>query len=289
VPLRDVRGEIVGVVGVSHDITRRKLAEQELQRRTNEMETDVLMARQVQETFLPRAFPVFPRGVPLESSALRFAYRYIPATTLGGDFFDIVQLSNTKCGMLVCDVMGHGVRAGLLTALIRGVVGELRRRAENPAEVLAEIIFATAFYGVVDTAANTLTYGNAGHPAPLIRRGASGSVVRLASSNPEPAAGLIADFGYTQVECSFNPGDLLLGYTDGVVEAPDPSGQLYGEAHLATFLQDSIGIGGEELCAKLVRDLARFSTRTVFDDDVCMVTVESTGTTCAVPMVSYEI
>src|SRR5690606_5176848 len=108
---------------------QRKVAENELKRRTAEMETDVLMARQVQETFLPRSYPVFPRGVPAESSALRFAHRYVPATTLGGDFFNIVQLSDTKCGVLICDVMGHGVRAGLLTALIRGVVGELGERA----------------------------------------------------------------------------------------------------------------------------------------------------------------
>src|SRR5690606_16418535 len=131
VPLRDLNQQTVGLVGISHDITERKLAEQELQHRTHEMETDVLMARQVQETFLPRTFPVFPRGVPLESSALRFAHRYIPATTLGGDFYNILQLSDTKCGVLICDVMGHGVRAGLLTALIRGVVGEMGERAEN--------------------------------------------------------------------------------------------------------------------------------------------------------------
>ena len=87
VPFHDVRGGLVGLVGISHDITRRKLAEEELQRRTTEMETDLRMARQVQEAFLARADPVFPRGVSPADSALRFAHRYIPATTLGGDFF----------------------------------------------------------------------------------------------------------------------------------------------------------------------------------------------------------
>jgi sigma-B regulation protein RsbU (phosphoserine phosphatase) len=303
VPLRDVHGVIIGLVGVSHDITRRKLAEEELQRRTAEMETDVLMARQVQETFLPRSYPVFPRGVPAEASALRFAHRYIPATTLGGDFFDVIQLSDAKCGMLVCDVMGHGVRAGLLTALIRGAVGELRGRAEDPAHVLAEInhclapilertgqpVFATAFYGVIDTAAGTITYGNAGHPGPLIRRAANGAVVRLALEDPEPAAGLVADFIYTQREAPFTAGDLILGFTDGVVEAENASGQLYGDAHLASFLHDTLGQDGESVCARLVRDLATFSGRKVFEDDVCLVTIESTGTTCTVQPVTYDI
>ena len=81
------------------------------------MEADLRMACRIQEAFLPRAYPVFPRGVPAEASTLRFAHRYIPATTLGGDFVHILPISDSRCGVLVCDVMGHGVRAGLLTAL----------------------------------------------------------------------------------------------------------------------------------------------------------------------------
>lgn len=125
VPLRDAHHRLVGLVGISHDITRRKRAEEELQRRSAEMEADLAMARQVQEAFLNRAYPTFPAGAPEEVSRLRFAHRYLPTTTLGGDFFAILQLSDSQCGVLVCDVMGHGVRAGLLTALIRGVVEEM--------------------------------------------------------------------------------------------------------------------------------------------------------------------
>lgn len=302
VPLRDLNQQTIGLVGISHDITRRKLAEEELRRRTQEMEADVLMARQVQQTFLPSAYPVFPRGVPAEASALQFAHRYVPATTLGGDFFDIVQLSDTKCGVLVCDVMGHGVRAGLLTALIRGVVGELDDRAEDPAHVLAEInhclapileqtgqpVFATAFVGVIDTDTGTLSYGNAGHPPPLIRR-ADGELVQLLSANPEPAAGLMREFSYTRHTCAFGAGDLLLGYTDGVIETADRSGQFYGDQRLATLLALNARATGEELCARIVQELAAFGGRAEFDDDVCIVAIESTGTTCVVAPVTYEI
>ena len=302
VPLRDLNDRIVGLVGISHDITQRKLAENELRRRTLEMEADLLMARQVQETFLPRSYPVFPRGVPAESSALRFAHRYVPATTLGGDFFNIVQLSDTKCGVLVCDVMGHGVRAGLLTALIRGVVGELGERAEDPVTVLMEInrsmtpvleqtgqpVFATAFFGVIDTATSSILYANGGHPAPMVRR-ADGSILKLTSANPEPAAGLIPGFLYSRQQCSFNAGDLFFGYTDGVIEAPNPGGQLFGDERLAIFLRHSLGYTSEELCRKLVDELSAFSNRAVFEDDVCVVAVESTGTTCFVQPITYDI
>lgn len=302
VPLRDVRNETVGLVGISHDITLRKLAEEELRRRTHEMEADLLMARQVQETFLPRTYPVFPQGVPAEASALRFAYRYVPATTLGGDFFEIRQLSDTKCGVLICDVMGHGVRAGLLTALIRGVVGELGERAENPANVLAEVnhcllpileqtgqpVFATAFFGVIDTATHTLRFGNAGHPAPLIRR-AGGNVERLLTASPDPAAGLLPDFVYARHESRLEPGDLLFAFTDGVIEAPDANGEFFGEKRLVGLAAANPGASGEELCARLVTELAGHGGKTVFEDDVCVVAIESTGTTCIVQPLTYDI
>ena len=303
VPFHDVNQRIAGLVGISHDITRRKQAEEALKLHTAAMETDVRMARQIQETFLPRSYPVFPRGVPAEASALRFAHRYIPTTTLGGDFFQIVQLDDVKCGILICDVMGHGVRAGLLTALIRGVVAELGERATDPARVLAEInhsltpvleqtgqpVFATAFFGVIDTATASLTYSNAGHPPPLILRAAVNSVSRLVPSDPEPAAGLIHDFQYSRQETAFDPGDSFLAYTDGILEAANPAGEIFGEERLIAQLVGSRGLPGSLVCDRLVRATEAYSARLDFEDDVCIVTIESTGTTCVIRPVSYDI
>jgi len=253
------------------------------------METDLLMARQVQDAFLTRRYPVFPRGVPTESSALRFAHRYIPATTLGGDFFDIVQLSDTKCGVLVCDVMGHGVRAGLLTALVRGVVEEMGARAGDPAHVLAEInqtflpiveqtgepVFATAFFGVIDLAARVLSYGNAGHPPPLVLHRKSGEIARLAPADPEPAAGLLSGFGYTRHECEFSSGDLFLGYTDGVLEATNSNGGFFGEERVRAVLKRCAGAPGTAVNEELLREVEHYSGRSIFEDDVCLVTIEA--------------
>ncbi|HVU22643.1 MAG TPA: SpoIIE family protein phosphatase [Opitutus sp.] len=291
VPLHDIHGEIAGIVGISHDITQRKLMEQELQRRTDEMETDLLMARQVQEAFLPRVTPVFPRGVPEDASALRFAHHYAPAATLGGDFFDVVQLSDTRCGILICDVMGHGVRAGLLTALIRGVVEELGRRGDDPGHVLGEInrslipivqqtgepVFASAFYGVIDIATGTLAYGNAGHPAPFVQRAATGAIEQLSLSNPEPATGLIADFEYSQRVRPFQSGDILIGYTDGLIEAGDAGGAMFGEARLREVVGNNTGSTGHELIARLMREVVAFTGRAEFEDDICLLAVESTA------------
>ncbi len=289
VPLHDIHNQLVGLVGISHDITRRKKAEQELRRRTTEMETDLKMARQVQEAFLNRAYPIFPRGAERDATALRFTHRYIPTTTLGGDFFAILQLSDNRCGVLLCDVMGHGVRAGLLTALIRGVVEEMGHRANDPAHVLSEVnhslmpiveqtgqpVFATVFFGVIDLEERTLSFGSAGHPAPFVMRGTSSSVERLVATDPEPAAGLLGDFCYTSRRCEFHPGDLFLGYTDGVLEAADAKGNMFGEDRMRELLERCSGRSGAEISDELLLQVQNHSGQTVFEDDVCLVAIEA--------------
>jgi sigma-B regulation protein RsbU (phosphoserine phosphatase) len=289
VPLHDTRNELVGLVGISHDITRRKKAEEELRRRSTEMETDLKMARQVQEAFINRSHPVFPRGSSLEASALRFAHRYLPTTSLGGDFFDFLQLSDTQCGVLVCDVMGHGVRAGLLTALIRGVVEEMGGRAADPLNVLREVnhslmpivertgqpVFATVFFGVIDTSDRTLVYGNAGHPAPFVRHARSDALSRLAPADPEPAAGLIANFDYTRHSSTFHPGDLFIGYTDGILEASNPTGVMFGEERLRATLNQTRQLSVSEFSDRLLSEVTTHSGRSLFEDDVCIVAIEA--------------
>ena len=117
----------------------------------------------------------------------------------------------------------------------------------------------------------------------------TGALVGLTQANPEPATGLLADFRYTRRICAFAPGDLFLGFTDGVIEAPDAGGQFYGEERLIDLLQRNPALGGEALCTLLVSELAAFGGRTVFDDDVCVVAIEATGTTCVFQPVTYDI
>lgn len=288
VPLHDLRQNLIGLIGISHDITRRKVAEEELQRRNTEMETDLKMARQVQEAFLNRTYPRFPRQASESTTALRFAHRYVPASTLGGDFYAILQLSDTRCAVLICDVMGHGVRAGLLTAIVRGVVEELGPRADDPAHVLREIndslipitenlgqpVFATVFYGVIDLAAGTMVFGNAGHPPPIVRVASSNTILLLAPADPEPATGLIPDFEYTSQSSSFAPGDLLFASTDGLSEAAAPDGTQFGDDRLQAFLDRHRTLGAAQILEPLLAEVTTFTGHASFDDDLCALVVE---------------
>ena len=289
VPLRDTHGEVTGLVGISHDITQRKLAEQELARRTAEMEADVFMARQLQEALLSRPYPVFPRTVSPEQSRLRFSHCYVPATTLGGDFFDVIQFSDTRCGLIICDVMGHGVRAGLLTAMIRGIVQEMGPRAADPALVLAKIndtlcpiaehtgqtMFASAFFGLVDLETMSLHFANAGHPPPMIIRASDDSIERLTLPDPEPAAGLLSNFSYSSTHTHLALGDRLIAYTDGLIEATNSRGTYFGEDRLCFLLGQCASLKFESTCTQLLRAVRDYTGGSgALADDVCIVAME---------------
>src|SRR5690606_29783868 len=116
--------------------------------------------------------------VPADQSAVAFSHRYISAAAVGGDFFDFFAINDTSAGILICDVMGHGMRAALITAIMRGLIEELMDAAAEPGSFLTEInrslrailrqtrepFLATAFYGVVDLKSGDFTFANAGHP-----------------------------------------------------------------------------------------------------------------------------
>src|SRR5207248_865042 len=133
---------------------------EELREKNSQLEDDLDMASEIQQAFLPHQFPAFPRGVALEQSALQFHSRYLPTGAVGGDFFHVLPLSETQAGVFICDVMGHGVRAALVTAIQRALIEELMDVAHDPGEFLTRInhallsilrrtrtpMFASAFY-----------------------------------------------------------------------------------------------------------------------------------------------
>ena len=148
-PLRDGEGRIIGTFGLSRDITDRRRAEEqmaryaeELRRRNQELEEDLEMARELQGALMPRDYPSFsdPRA---QGSALRFSHIFNPSAVVSGDFFDIIKLSDTAAGIFICDVMGHGVRAALVAAIVRALVSESNGIAGQPGEFLAQVEWET--------------------------------------------------------------------------------------------------------------------------------------------------
>jgi CheY-like chemotaxis protein len=166
-------------------------------------EEDLRMASETQLAMLHRSYPNLPSGAVPGKHAFRFHQRFAPRGVVSGDFFDVPALSDTKVGVFICDVMGHGVCAALVAAVIRGVLGKLATAVSDPGEVLAEInltlvpilwktgalTFASAFYMTADVASGEIHFANAGHPSPILVRQDTGTIERIGPDDHGPVLG----------------------------------------------------------------------------------------------------
>ena len=203
----------------------------ELREKNALMEEDLEMARELQMTFLPKQFPTVPRGVALAASAVKFSSIFHPTSSMSGDYYNVVRVSDTAVGVFMCDVMGRGVRAALVTAMMRTLEDQLSGLAGDPGALLTKMnhslrgilgqlgatLYTTACYVVVDIANGCLTFANAGHPAPLLVRDATEEVLPTDAQHAAgPALGLMDDVKYLTHHLPVVAGDLVLVYTDGL-------------------------------------------------------------------------
>jgi sigma-B regulation protein RsbU (phosphoserine phosphatase) len=296
-PLRDARGELIGTFGVSRDITERKEAQMRLSRFAYDikeinarMEADLSLASELQRTFLPSRYPCFPAGVQPEESRLQFSHLYQPTGKVGGDFFSVAALSDDRAGVFFCDVMGHGVRAALVTAMIRTLIAELGEESLHPARFLTavnnqlrrmlrlewETVFATACYLVVDLAAKEVEIANAGHPTPYLLHREAGTISRL-NEDPDtigPALGLRDDHVFSSQRAPIRAGEMIFLYTDGLYEVEGAGGEYFEEERLLEAATRLVRQPAEALFDGLLAEVKQFGRRDRLDDDICMLAVE---------------
>ena len=302
-PLHDAHGRIIGLQGIFWDITEKRRAEEqlkeantelgrsreELRLKNQQMEEDLRMAREIQQAIIPQQYPSFPGSAAPDQSVLSFCHRYLPTGAVGGDFFNIRPLSDTKAGVFICDVMGHGVRSALVTAIVRALVEELTPNSTDPGELLARVnqdlrsilkqsgtpLFTTAFYMIADLTENRAYYANAGHPKPMLMRKSTGEVEMLQNCDGKsnPALGLFDSFKYTTGSVALNPGDRFVFFTDGVYDV-ECNGELLSPEWLRGALRQRSHLPLSTLFDELLQDLRDFSAGQEFCDDVCLVGME---------------
>jgi phosphoserine phosphatase RsbU/P len=307
-PLKNAVGEVIGIFGVNKDFTaikrmedaleeernRLRLTSADLAKKNAQLEADLRMAREVQLALLPREYPTLDNDEVSGHSPFSFAHYYRPAAAVGGDFFDFFPLSQSRVGIFICDVMGHGLRAALVTAIIRALLEELRPVMANAGQFLSSLnlrlrailerveepFVATAFYLIVDAATKEAQFANAAHPVPVrlcrVKPGAESMTNDKAKIGP--ALGLFDEITYHSFSCPFEPNDCLVLFTDGLYEVDSPDGNEFGISSLISSLNRLATLPVNELFPAIVNEVCRFSAQEHFDDDVCMVGVERNGT-----------
>jgi len=250
------------------------------------------MARELQLALLPQRYPPVPEGVAPKDSSLHFHHVYLPTEEIGGDFFTVIPLGGSACGVFLCDVMGHGVQAALATAVVRGLLEEFAAVARDPSLFLGNInrnlarvlqatgspMFVTAFYIVADVSDGQMTFACAGHPSPLLLRRSSGDLLALAEDYGAagPALGLREAAEYASLRTRAVPGDMIVLFTDGLYEVPDAKDEPFDTTRVRDYLKDHMKLPPRQLFEGLLDEVRRFSATGGFLDDVCMVSVEVT-------------
>jgi sigma-B regulation protein RsbU (phosphoserine phosphatase) len=306
-PLYDHAGNVIGLQGMFWDITEKKRAEEQIRKTTAElgrsreelrvknaiMEENLSMAGEIQMAMLPQQYPVFPPNSPPEQSAFQFVHRYHPSEAVSGDFFAVSALSPTEVGVFICDVTGHGVRAALVTAMVRALVEELKPCAREPGDFLRKLnndlyiilkntgtpMLTTAFYLVADSRTGEMRFANAGHPKPLLVRRSEHHVEPLANAcgRGQPALGLFEHPPYETSTTTLLPGDFLMLFTDGLYEVQGQDEELYSQQRLMLDVKNLIDQPPAVLFDELIRSIRAFSFDGEFDDDVCLVGMDFTG------------
>jgi sigma-B regulation protein RsbU (phosphoserine phosphatase) len=296
-PWRDKDGNIIGTFGVSRDITPLKLAEEqlaeharELEQKNRQNEEELKMARELQLAMLPHEFPCVPRNKPREESQLEFFSFFSPMGAVSGDFFDIIPLSDTQVGLFICDVMGHDVRAALVTAMMRALVEDLSTTTADPGELLTQInrevagvfmqtgstMYATAFYLIADVAHAEFRYANAAHPEPLLVRRQRGTVELLGAESKQkkgPALGLFSEGRFPTHRLAMEAGDLIALFTDGLIETEGRDNEAFSSERLLAMVRQHAHLPAKELVAALIDEVKQFSA-SGFEDDLCIAGVE---------------
>ncbi len=253
---------------------------EQLERQLLAIRTELETAREIQLSILPREIP--PCG------CLDIAARYIPMTSVAGDFYDFLIVDEKRIGILIADVSGHGMPAALIASMLKIALAGQRAHACDPAGVLSGLNealsgkfqghYVTAAYALIDTGKQTITYAGAGHPPLLIRSQSSGTTRRLLENGL--FLGFFPQATYSAVEAPFEVGDWCVLYTDGIAEMTNLSEEQFGMNRLQAFLETHYDLTAGKFVDSLLGELACWSDQASgreAEDDVTLLAVHLTN------------
>ncbi len=289
-PWLDNKGRVKGTFGVTNDVTdmvniqtRLVNVAQALKDKNQTFKEELDLATEVQQSILTKHIP------PLTSSnyTADFTTEYIPMSGLAGDFYEIIPISESKMGILMCDVMGHGIRASLIVAMLRGLITKEVESAHQPDSFLYGLnqglikimskagitMFATAIYIVIDLESKLITLADAGHPLPIVRKGNTFQQLTPPGYKAQSALGLVPETLYNSHTIHLSMLSELILFTDGIYEIENKDGEeleIEGVIRLLNEISTQEDSQSHSI-EKLINSLRSYATQELFNDDVCMV------------------
>jgi phosphoserine phosphatase RsbU/P len=238
-------------------------------------------ATELQLAGLPQEFPPFP-----ERSDFDLHAGMVTAKEVGGDLYDFFLLDHDRLAFIVADAAGKGLPAAIFITLARTLLKAAASRWPAAGDCLRMVnallcidnptmMFVTAFYGVLDLSTGTLDYANAGHNPPYLL--GAGRGVEIVPSTGDMALGILEESRYETARRYLAPGDALVCFSDGVTEAVDPSGDLFGEARLEALLADQVAAHPTEVLGAVIGEVDQFMSLAPMADDVTLLVIRYNG------------
>jgi sigma-B regulation protein RsbU (phosphoserine phosphatase) len=242
------------------------------------VERELQIAHRIQMKVLPHEFPQHP-GVGVWA-------RSHPAKEIGGDYYDFFTLSETRVAFAIGDVSGKGIPAALVMMMLRSLLKVQAQYTAEPDRLLAALnallardletdMFITFFYGVLDVEAGGLRFANAGHPPPLVLRAGTGELEELPTDGTP--LGMFDQIASRSRWAEIGPGDTIVLYTDGVVDAVGPDGEPYGEDRFRRILDARRALAPPQLSEAIYQDVMHFLDGRPLADDLTLVVVRRTA------------
>jgi len=241
---------------------------------------DLVVARNIQQSILPKTFPPFPERHDFDIFAGMNA-----AKEVGGDFYDFFLIDNDRLGLVIGDVSGKGIPAAIFMAVSRTLLKATALKGLPAGECLASVnellclestaaMFVTIFYGIFNTTTGELEYANGGHNPPYILK-ADGSV-HLLELTDGVALGVMEDMEYQVKKAELQPGDGIFLYTDGVTEAFNAAGEMFTDQRLARLLTELNSQPIKDVVEKVFQNVSEFSTGIDQSDDITILAMRRT-------------
>jgi hypothetical protein len=231
------------------------------------------LAREIQEGLLPAAIrPI---------SGYQIAAAWKPEKNIGGDYYDIIDLGHATRGICIADVIGHGIPAAILMANLQASIRIYAAQSLEPRVLCTRVNdfisknvgpgkFVTFFYGILEGTSGKLIFSNAGHPPPLVFKG-NGEMLKLDSG--DPVLGQFKSAEYHQRELKLAAGDIVVLYTDGLLEMSNPRGDFFGEERLAAVVTANRRAEAQGLCDTILAAASGFAN-CFFRDDLTVVVIK---------------